>query len=163
MDSVPHFLKLSNQTSLDSILPNKTLSSYGSMSVLSLQDDGTKSYIQKDNAVSLFPMYGSTPHSLHMAFKASTTYNIPASYMSDGNVFTDSDGVTTSSDDESTLDDSYSSECSSASDTSDEQTGINSVRQKKFNRKCSKEQRKMLMHQMHQTRQRKECIGTENF
>jgi len=157
MDDVPHILELSNQTSLDSILPNRTLSSYGSVSASPLQDDGAKSNIQKDNAVPIFPMYGSSPHSLHTGFSSYT----PASYMSDGNVFSDSGGFTTSTDEESTQDDSYPSEYSSASDTSDGKNGIDSLRRKRFNRRCSREKQKLLMHQMHQAQQRKECKGRD--
>jgi len=145
MDNVPHILKLSNQTLLDSMLPNRTLSSYDSVSALPLQDDDAKSNIQKDNA---FPMHES---SLHKSF---TSY-IPVSYMSDGNEFYDPGSVTTSSDEESTVDDSYSSECSTASDASDGQIGIDFLRRKKLNRRCSREQRKILMHQLYQAQQRK--------
>lgn len=125
------------------------------MSTLPLHNDDSKSNIGNMQQDDSSPMYSSTPHSLHTAFRASSSH-VPALYLSDGNVFADSDGVTTSSDDEST---SYSSGFSTTSETSEEQIGTISLRQKKFTRKGSREQRKSLMHKMHQTRQRKECVG----
>lgn len=151
LDNLPHLLKLSNQALLDSELKK------GSCSVSSsLEEINTSPSIER-NTSPLFAMDRGIQHSLHHSTR------VPSYDSLVGSTFIDSDSSfdSASSDDSMSCDELYSTSASSiekyGAAATTGKVGSIVIRSRK-RRKCSREQRKSLMHHMHIARCKKEKV-----
>lgn len=159
VDNTPHIMKLSNQASLDSMLPSSRVSSRrGSISSHELTN---KKGSGGSSRAPVFSMDSFMPHDLHNAKRA------PHSYLSDDSLLTDSDSCTSASSGDEATDgeDVYlnSSTDSSPNNTFSSPGKVGSILihcKRKPRRKGSREQRKSLMQQMHVARYKKDKMGT---
>ncbi|XP_065899021.1 uncharacterized protein [Dysidea avara] len=163
VDNTPHIMKLSNQTSLDSILPSSRVPSRrGSLSSHEQTNKKSSGGSSRGRYTApVFSMDSFVPHDLHNAKRA------PYSYMSDDNLFTDSDSFTSASsgDDEATdSEDVYPTSSADSSPNNSRSGKIGSIAihcKQKPRRRGSREQRKSLMHQMHVARHKKDKMGVQ--
>jgi len=158
MDNTPHIMKLSNQASLDSILPSSRVSSRrGSSSSHEITNKKCSGGSSRGRYTA--PIDSFIPHDLHNAKRA------PHSYLSDDSLFTDSDSCTSTSSGDGVTDgeDVYLNSSTDSSPNTYSRLGkVGSISihcRRKSRRKRSREQRKSLMQQMHVARCKKDKMG----